>query len=200
VPEGRCGTVVRVDSRYRHRRVGAAVARPPLPQIRTCPIKASGSSGYGFPIPHRYALKFRGHGDRVQSPGHVSLQRFRSPALPSLHRVPTVTVPRLRRYYGALRFPANRHGGFPCRSPAVTTGRVCFRLSLQARRRPGARSIRVRPPPRRISGGVAGRPKFLGNPRVPMPCSRTPAGPQSPGHAVIRTRPPACQHRRLPAG
>ena len=30
-------------------------------------------------------------------------------------------VPRLPWYYGALRFPANRHGGFPCRSPAVTT-------------------------------------------------------------------------------
>ena len=35
------------------------------------------------------------------------------------------------------------------------------------------------------AGGVAGRPKFLGNPDVPMPCSQTPAGPAPPGHTVV---------------
>src|SRR5262249_25371173 len=69
----------------------------------------------------RYPLLFRGHSVRFRCTGHVSLQRFRSPAPPSLHRVPTGTVPRLPRYYGALRFPANRHDQLPCRSPAVTT-------------------------------------------------------------------------------
>jgi hypothetical protein len=45
--------------------------------------------------------------------------------------------------------------------------------------------IVVRPPHRRRAGGVAGRPKFLGNPLVPMPCSQTPAGPESPGLTVL---------------
>src|SRR5712692_1136946 len=31
---------------------------------------------------------------------------------------------------------------------------------------------------------TTGPPKFLGNPRVPMPCSQTPAGPHAPGHSA----------------
>jgi hypothetical protein len=41
----------------------------------------------------------------------------------------------------------------------------------------------------RLAGGVAGRPKFLGNPHVPLPCSRTPAGSEPPGHKVARRGP-----------
>jgi hypothetical protein len=46
----------------------------------------------------------------------------------------------------------------------------------------------------------AGRPKFLENPDVLMPCSSTPAGPDAPGHDGAPTRPPSCQNRRLAAG
>jgi hypothetical protein len=35
-------------ARENERRVALGVAPPELPQIRTCPIKASGSSGYGL--------------------------------------------------------------------------------------------------------------------------------------------------------
>jgi hypothetical protein len=73
--------------------------------------------------------------------------------------------------------------------PPLPRGRACLRVSAQARRRPGARGVGVRPPPGRFSGGVAGRPKFLGNPGVPRPCSRTPAGPEPPGHEVVRRGP-----------
>jgi hypothetical protein len=66
---------------------------------------------------------------------------------------------------------------------------ACLRHSTQARRRPGARSIAVRLPRRRHAGGVAGRPKFLGNPPVPMPCSPTPAGSDPPGLTVVRRGP-----------
>ena len=44
-----------------------------------------------------------------------------------------------------------------------------------------------------------GRPKFLGNPGVPTPCSSTPAGPDAPGHYGAPARPPRCPRRRLAA-
>ena len=48
--------------------------------------------------------------------------------------------------------------------------------------------------------GATGRPKFLEDPGVPMPCSSTPAGPDAPGHCGALTRPPVRQGRRLAAG
>ena len=54
-----------------------------------------------------YPLAFREHGIRLLSTGHVSLQRFRNPTPPSLHRVPAGRVPRLQRYYEVFRFPAD---------------------------------------------------------------------------------------------
>src|SRR5262249_37491084 len=134
----------------------------------------------------RYPLLFRGHGIRFLSTGHVSLQRFRSPAPPSLHRVPSATVPRLRGYYGALRVPANHHNRLPCRSPVITTP---LRLSWSLRSGPtpawGRGCSGAATPRCRHAGGVAGRPKFLGNPGVPLPCSSTPAGSAPPGPTVV---------------
>jgi hypothetical protein len=46
---------------------------------------------------------------------------------------------------------------------------------------------------------TAGRPKFLGNPDVPAPCSSTPAGSTPPGHCGGSTRSPLRQRRGLPA-
>ena len=40
------------------------------------------------------------------------------------------------------------------------------------------------PGPTFVEMETTGPPKFLGNPRVPMPCSQTPAGPHAPGHSV----------------
>jgi len=42
-----------------------------------------------------------------------------------------------------------------------------------------------------------GRPKFLGDPRVPMPCSPTPVGPNAPRPSGAPMRPPWCPRRRL---
>jgi hypothetical protein len=52
--------------------------------------------------------------------------------------------------------------------------------------------------PHAASGGVAGRPKFLGNPPVPMPCSPTPAGPEPPGLTVVGRGPPTYQTEGCP--
>jgi len=42
-----------------------------------------------------------------------------------------------------------------------------------------------------------GRPKFLGNPGVPLPSSPTPAGPSTPCPGGVPLLPPLCQRRRL---
>lgn len=44
----------------------------------------------------------------------------------------------------------------------------------------------------------SGRPKFLGNPAVPLPCSSTPAGSGTPCPGGVPMLPPLCPRRRLP--
>src|SRR5262249_43355855 len=97
---------------------------PPLPQIRTCPIKAYGSSSHGFATPaqgrHRYSLESRAHDFRARGLFHVSLQRFPDPTPPSLHEVPIGCVPPLRRCYSAFRPPADRPAALLCPSVGST--------------------------------------------------------------------------------
>ena len=82
-----------------------------------------------------------------------------------------------------------------------TTPCACVRLSVQARRRPGARGFVVWQPPRPLyRDGAAGRPKFLGGPGVPMPCSSTPAKPPPPGRCGGAARPPCLSKPRAFAG
>src|SRR5262245_1554376 len=89
------------------------------------------------------------------------------------------SVPPLPRYYGVLRFPTARPVPLRFLRETVTAARVWVRVSGQARRRLGAWGVRVRPPllPVVVEAETVGRPKFLGNPGVPLPCSQTPAGP-----------------------
>src|SRR5262249_15205392 len=54
----------------------------------------------------RYPWSFRGQLIGVQRPRAVARPRTRDEAPPSLPRVLAARVPRLHRYYGALRFPA----------------------------------------------------------------------------------------------
>jgi hypothetical protein len=82
----------------------------------------------------RYPLLFREHGIQFRCTGHVALQRFSHSALPSLHRVPACWVPRLRRYYEALRFPGPISPRFlvvrlaiPRRAPVVRSRRSSTR-------------------------------------------------------------------------
>jgi hypothetical protein len=110
-------------------------------------------------------------------------------------------VPLVPRYYGALRFPTGRPAALRFLRPAVTTPRVCIRHSDQARRRLGARGFRVwQPRTEPVSKDVetVGRPKFLGNPAVPMPCSLTPAGPQPSSLDDGSAWPSHASRRRLP--
>src|SRR5262249_1972730 len=75
-----------------------------------------------------------------------------------------------------------------CRSEATETKRCAVGQTLTMRCR-----FAVRQPPRMpilIEVETAGRPKFLGNPRVPMPCSLTPAGPPQQALALRRRGPP----------
>ena len=58
-----------------------------------------------------YPTQFRRDDSEVQSPHHLSLQRFHALAPPSLLRVPSGSVPRSHRYYEALRLPAIHPGG-----------------------------------------------------------------------------------------
>jgi hypothetical protein len=76
---------------------------------------------------------------------------------------------------------------------AVTTPCVCVRLSVQARRRLAAWGFRDWQPQRPVVKEMEarGRPKFLENPRVPMPCSSTPAGSNHQAPAVVERGPRA---------
>jgi hypothetical protein len=71
----------------------------------------------------------------VQSPRTVARPQFRDQAPPSLHRVLAARVPRLPRYYEALRFPTARPVAFRFLHAAVTTPCACVRRSVQVRRR-----------------------------------------------------------------
>jgi hypothetical protein len=121
----------------------------------------------------RYPWSFRGQRIGVRCPRAVARPRTRDEAPPSLHRVPAARVPRLQRYYRALRFPAVLAVPLRCLREAVTTPCACVRRSTQARRRLGARGVRVRPLPEPvvIEAETVGRPKFLGNPHSRLPCS-----------------------------
>jgi hypothetical protein len=148
-----------------------------------------------------YPWSFRGQLIQVRGPSAVARPRLRNEAPPSLHRVPAARVPRLQRYYGALRFPAVLAVPLRFLRKTVTAPRACVR-SGQARRRLGARGVTVRPPPRKpelIETETVGRPKFLGNPPVPRPCSLTPAGPDTPCLDGAPTWPPYASQRRLHA-
>jgi hypothetical protein len=127
----------------------------------------------------------------------VSRPRPRDEAPPSLHRVRAARVPRLRGYYEALRFPAVLSAPLRCLRKTVTAPCVGVR-SDQARRRLGARGVTVRPPkPVVVAAETTGRPKFLENPPVPIPCSLTPAGPDAPSHYGAPIWSPYASQRRL---
>jgi len=81
---------------------------------------------------------------------------------PSLHRVPLGAVPRIQRYYEALRLP-----------DALPFGFVSFTFRY------------------RLAAETSGSPRFLGDPLVHMPCSQTPEGPPGSGHSTQAMLPSA---------
>jgi hypothetical protein len=102
-------------------------------QIRTCPIKAYGSSSHRF----TFCCAIRGScGDQmieVRSPRPVSPPRFDDSASPSLRWVPAEAVPQLPRYYETLRllharFAALRFPSFGDTFPALDFRSPCHRV------------------------------------------------------------------------
>ena len=94
---------------------------PGLPQIRTCPIKASGSSIRGFALRPRYPEELHAQGFESRCTRPVSRLRDRGQAPPWLRRVPVGPVPRLHSYYEVLRTPTALSAGLRFLRPAVTT-------------------------------------------------------------------------------
>src|SRR6185312_5254773 len=70
-----------------------------------------------------------------------------------------------------------------------------FAPSGRARGR-GLRGVGVPVPEPEMSVETDGAPKFLGTPRVPWPCSSTPAGSVAPGHCGAPTRSPRLTRAR----
>lgn len=204
-----------------HRRVLHAPVRPPPhePHFRQY---ASGRVGGGVapaashrsgraplrhparPVADSHALRYpwssRGQLIEVRCPRAVARPRPRDEVPPSLPRVLAARVPRLQRYYGALRFPAVLAVPLRCLRETVPTPCACVRRSAQARRRLGARGVRVRPPPRPVvvEAETVGRPKFLGAPTPVCPVQSTPAGPRAPDQYGAAAWPLVCVKQRLP--
>ena len=113
-----------------------------LPQIRTCPIKASGSSRQGFTFALRYPWALREPGTGIQSPRRVAHPRFPDGHPPSLPRVPAVQVPLLRRYYEDVRLPASLSPRFVAFAWRYQALRLSFRSqrSRTPNRGPGVRN------------------------------------------------------------
>ena len=108
-------------------------------------------------------------------------------------------VPRSRRYYEALRLPSLPFAALRCLRFAIPPSRRSF--APCGRRRPavGSGELVFRFPSRKMSVETDGAPKFLGTPRVPWPCSPTPAGSVTPGHRGVPTRSPRLTRARTPA-
>jgi hypothetical protein len=124
-------------------------------------------------------------------PSNGSLKRRPLPSAGSYGLVPPP-----RRYYEALRPPASRFAALRCLRLAIPPLRpVCSQRP--GRTTVGSGELVFRFPSRKISVEMAGSPRFLGNPSVPMPCSQTPVGPRTPGHYGASTWPPLSERRRL---
>ena len=101
-----------------------------------------------------------------------------------------------------LRHPTNLPTALRIPSFGRTIPCACLRLSAQARRRLGARSFWVWHLPERqiCRDGVAGSPKFPGNPDAPTPCSSTPVGADMPCHISMAAVAPALSNAKAPTG
>src|SRR5262249_54091924 len=144
----------------------------------------------------RYPWSFRGQLIEVRCPRAVARPRPRDEAPPSLPRVLAARVPRLQRYYGALRFPAVLAVPLRCLRETVTTPCACVRRSSQARRRLGARGDSGQATPRacRYRGGDGRASQVPGEPRMPVcPVQPTPAGRRAPDRYGAAAWPLVCE-------
>jgi len=163
------------------------VAPPGLPQIRTCPTKAYGSSRHGFTpggaIRSRFVNRPLRLGVLDLLPDYGSVTR---PSLPSAGSSPG-EVPDFR---GTMEDsdscrPVSPDSGAARRYPRCAWG---FAPALPRRRQSGPGGCGSAPPRANTWTGESGRSlRLLGNPAGRSPCSWTPAGPgcqaiAAPGH------------------
>jgi hypothetical protein len=103
---------------------------------------------------------------------------------------PSRRVPQLQRYYGAVRLPvplSPRSVAFAWRYPAVC---LCFRSRRSKTPNPGPGvhyPVPTSGPFRREATRASQVP---GQPTVPLPCSSTPAGPNTSGQYDVTAWPP----------
>src|SRR5271166_4058776 len=141
-------------------------------------------------------LLFRGHVHGFRCTRHVSLQRFRNTAPPSLRRVPRGGSPASAVLRGAPT-PVRPFRRTSLPSFGDTT-RASGLLPAAGTRGRGHGEIGVPVPEPDMSVEMDGSPKFLGTPRVPWPCSSTPVGSVTPGHRGVPTRSPRLTRARTP--
>ena len=107
-------------------------------------------------------------------------------------------VPRFPRYDEALRLPSAPFAVLRYLRLAIPPLRRSLLPAASTRDR-GLRGVGVPGPEPELSVEMAGSPRFLGNPCVPMPCSWTPVGPRTPGHCGASTWPPLVSTTKAPA-
>jgi hypothetical protein len=108
-------------------------------------------------------------------------------------------VPPLRRSYGTLRLPSVLLATLRCLRLAIPPPRRTFAPSDRRRAIEGIGALVFRAPEPELSVETDGSPRFPGTPRVPWPCSPTPAGPNTPGHCGVSTWSPPLTRTRTPA-
>ena len=169
------------------------VAHPGLPQIRTCPIRASGSSRRGFAVPLHYPRSLREPGAEAQSPRPVARPQLRDEPPPSLDRVPAVEVPRLRQYYEVVRLLAVLPAALRCLRLAVPRGAPVLRSRSAPDARPtGPGSLGSATPQRPLgTGGDDEISQVPGDPCCACALFLDPGEPGLPGRYSRSTRPHA---------
>jgi hypothetical protein len=173
-----------------------AVARPGLPQIRTCALNAYGSSQRGFAtaIRCRRVYGLPGFGAPDPFPFNGSTLRY-------LLSSPGSLWDRFPWFHGSMKYSDSlppvspRFVSFAWRYHAV---RLCSSLP-QARRRLGARSFPIgNPGPIVIDVETAGSLRFLGDLDVSMLLFLDPGRTSPPGHYGGSARPPHLPTARAP--
>ena len=152
----------------------------------------------GTRIPVRDPLSFREHVHGFRCTRHVSLQRCPDTAPPFLRRVPRNGSPASTVLWGAPT-PSRpfRRTSLPSLGDTTVASRVCSQRPPTRGR--GHRGVGVPGPEPELSVETDGSPRFPGTPRVPWPCSPTPAGPNTPGHCGVSAWSPRLTSTRTPA-
>ena len=97
----------------------------------------------------------------------------------------------VQRYYETLRLPSVPLAALRCLRLAIPPPRRIFAPFDRRRAVEGIGALVFRAPEPELMVETDGSPRFPGAPRVPWPCSPTPAGPGTPGHCGVFGTAPA---------